>query len=175
MPKASNAEDLARHLAEIAKRFASLAATLGQAARELQVSGTLPPEPLPEVLAAARREFVDMRAGVLEAARALSVGAPAASEVDSLKKLEPVVHAVVAAIAAEEKRQAAAETRKRALAVLDRVLAVTHTDDPRSAPLTQCQAKAKELRQTVNDPKTLETVSPTSIIEGTTPSPPCSR
>jgi hypothetical protein len=169
MPKASNAEDLARHLAEIAKRFASLAATLGQAARELQVSGTLPPESLPEVLAAARREFVDMRAGVLEAARALSVGAPAASEVDSLKKLEPVVHAVVAAIAAEEKRQAAAETRKRALAVLDRVLAVTHTDDPRSAPLTQCQAKAKELRQTVNDPKTLETVSPTSIIEGTTP------
>src|SRR5438874_1434536 len=46
MAKTSNAEDLARHLAEIAKRFASLAAALGQAARELQVSGTLPPKTL---------------------------------------------------------------------------------------------------------------------------------
>src|SRR5438874_7052383 len=169
MAKTSNAEDLARHLAEIAKRFASLAATLGQAARELQVSGTLPPESLPEVLASARREFVDMRAGVLEAARALSVAAPAASEIDSLKRLEPVVQAVVAAIAAEEKRQAAAETRKRALAVLDRILAVSHADGPRFAALAQCQAQAKDLRQTVNDPKTLETLNPASIIEGITP------
>src|SRR6266480_5674121 len=110
MAKTSNAEDLARHLAEIAKRFASLAATLGQAARELQVSGTLPPESLPEVLASARREFVDMRAGVIEAARALSVGAPTAGEIDSLKKLEPVVQAVVAAIAAEEKRRSEEHT-----------------------------------------------------------------
>jgi len=169
MAKTSNAEDLARHLAEIAKRFASLAAALGQAARELQVSGTLPPESLPEVLASARREFVDMRAGVIEAARALSVGAPTAGEIDSLKKLEPVVQAVVAAIAAEEKRQAATETRKRALTVLDRVLAVSHADDPRFAALAQCQAQAKDLRQTVNDPKTLETLNPASIIEGTTP------
>src|SRR5438874_2663612 len=88
MAKTSNAEDLARHLAEIAKRFASLAAALGQAARELQVSGTLPPESLPEVLASARREFVDMRAGVIEAARALSVGAPTAGEIDSRDEID---------------------------------------------------------------------------------------
>ena len=165
----SNADDLARHLAELTARFASLAATLGQAARELQVSGTLPPEALPGALETARREFVEMRAGVLEAARALSVATPTPAEIDSVKKLESVVQAVVGAIASEEKRQAAGEAKKRALAVLDRALAVTHTDDPAFAPLAQCQAKAKELRQIVNDPKTLETASPASIIERTAP------
>ncbi len=165
----SNADDLARHLAEITERFGTLAAVLGQAARELQVSGTLPPEALAEALGAARREFLEMRAGILEAARALSINAPSAAELDSIKKLEPLIRAVIGAIATEEKRQAAGEAKKRALAVLDRVLAVTHTDDPGFAPLVQCQAKAKELRQIVNDPKTLETANPAAITEGAAP------
>src|SRR5260370_16366313 len=156
----SNAADLGRHLAEITERFGSLAAVLGQAAREPQVSGTLPPESLAEALGAARREFLEMRAGILEAARALSISAPSAAELDSIKKLEPLIRAVIGAIAVEETRQAAGEARKRALAVLDRVLAVTHTDDPGFAPLVQCQAKAKELRHLLHDPKPPPTPPP---------------
>src|SRR5260370_121314 len=103
----SNAADLGRHLAEITERFGSLAAVLGQAARELQVSGTLPPEARAEALGAARREFLEMRAGILEAARALSINAPRAAEPATITKPAPLVRAVIAAIALQETRRAA--------------------------------------------------------------------
>ncbi|MBI4628338.1 MAG: hypothetical protein HY729_06495, partial [Candidatus Rokubacteria bacterium] len=57
----------------------------------------------------------------------------------------------------EERRGATAEARKRALAVLDRVLAISHADDPGFPTLVQCQAKAKALRNAVMDPKAFET------------------
>jgi hypothetical protein len=162
-----NANALAQQLAALTDRFASLAAALGQAGRELQISGTLPAESLPEQIVASRREFVEFRAGVLDVARALSVAAPALAEVDSLKALEPVVQAVAAAVSTEEKRQASSEAKRRALAVLDRILAVTHADDPTFASLAQCQAKAKEMRQALNEPRAGD-ADPASIVEGTT-------
>lgn len=152
-----SANEFAKHLATLTERFASLATKLAQAARELQVSGTLPAESLFEELAAAQGEFVDFRSTVLDAAASLSVALPSMAEVNSLKALEPVVRAVAEAIASEERRAATAEARKRALAVLDRVLAISHADDPGFPTLVQCQAKAKELRQTVMDPKAFET------------------
>lgn len=152
-----SANEFAKHLATLTERFASLATKLAQAARELQVSGTLPAESLFEELAAAQGEFVDFRSTVLDAAASLSVALPSMAEVNSLKALEPVVRAVAEAIASEERRAATAEARKRALAVLDRVLAISHADDPGFPTLVQCQAKAKELRQAVMDPKAFET------------------
>lgn len=152
-----SANEFAKHLATLTERFASLATKLAQAARELQVSGTLPAESLFKELAAAQGEFVDFRSTVLDAAASLSVALPSMAEVNSLKALEPVVRAVAEAIASEERRAATAEARKRALAVLDRVLAISHADDPGFPTLVQCQAKAKELRQAVMDPKAFET------------------
>lgn len=151
-----SASEFAKHFATLTERFTALATKLAQAARELQVSGTLPAESLFEELAAARGEFVDLRSTVLEAASSLSVAAPSMVEVNNLKVLEPVVRAVAEAIAAEERRVATAEARKRALAVLDRVLAISHADDPGFPTLVQCQAKAKELRRAVMDPKAFE-------------------
>ncbi len=161
-----NPTDLARYLATLTERFAGLASKLAQAARELQVSGTLPSESLLEELASGRGEFMDLRSSVLDVAHSLSVHAPPMTEVDSLKKLELVIRAVLEAIAGEERRQATAEARKRALAVLDRVLAIAHTDDPGFGGLAQCQAKAKELKRAVLDPRMLETESPV-IMEST--------
>jgi hypothetical protein len=152
-----SANEFVKHFATLTERFAGLATKLAQAARELQVSGTLPAESLFEELAAAQGEFVDLRSTVLDAAASLSVALPSIREVNSLKALEPVVRGVAEAIAAEERRAATAEARKRALAVLDRVLAISHADDPGFPTLVQCQAKAKELRQTVMDPKAFET------------------
>lgn len=151
-----SASEFAKHFATLTERFAGLATKLAQAARELQVSGALPAEALFQELASAQGEFVDFRSAVLEAARSLSVAAPSMAGVGSLKVLEPVVRAVAEAIAAEERRAATAEARRRALAVLDRVLAISHADDPGFPTLVQCQAKAKELRQAVMDPKTFE-------------------
>ena len=154
-----SANEFAKHLATLTERFAGLATKLAQAARELQVSGTLPAESLLEELAAARGELVDLRSTVLDAAASLSVAAPSMAEVNSLKALEPVVRAVAEAITTEERRAATAEVRKRALAVLDRVLAISHADDPGFPSLVKCQAKAKELRQAVLDPKAFETAT----------------
>jgi hypothetical protein len=158
-----NADEFAKHLATLAERFAGLGERLTQAARELQASGTLPAESLLEELAGARGEFGDLRARVIEAARSLSVATRPTAEIDGLEKLEPVMQAVIDALATEERRQAAAEARERALAVLDRVLGITHADDPSFAALVQCQARATELRQ-----KALETDDPESIA-GSTP------
>ncbi len=157
-----NADEFAKHLATLGERFAGLAARLTQAARDLQASGTLPAESLLEELTGARSEFSDLRARVLDVARSMSVAAPSRAEIDSLEKLEPVMHAVVEALAAEEKRRAVADSRESALAVLDRVLAVTHSDDPNFAALLQCQGKARQVRQRV-----LEADNPESIAEAT--------
>ncbi len=155
-------DEFAKSLVTLAERFAGLAARLTQAARELQASGALPPESLLEELAGARSGFSDLRARVLDAARSMSIVAPPRAEIDSLEKLEPVMHAVVEALATEDRRLATAEARARALAVLDRVLGITHADDPSFPPLVQCQGKATELRQGV-----LETDDPQSIAEST--------
>ena len=152
-----SSNEFINNFATLTERFAGLATKLAQAARELQVSGTLPAESLFEELAAAQGEFVDLRSTALDAASSLSVAAPSMAAVGSLKALEPVVRAVAEAIAAEERRAATAEARKRALAVLDRVLAISHADDPGFPTLVQCQAKAKALRNAVMDPKAFET------------------
>ena len=151
-----SANEFVKHFATLTERFAGLATKLAQAARELQVSGTLPADSLFEELTAAQGEFVDLRSTVLDAAASLSVALPSMTEMNSLKALEPVVRGVAEAIAEEERRAATAEARKRALAVLDRVLAISHADDPGFAALVQCQAKAKALRNAVMDPKAFE-------------------
>src|SRR5258708_3755841 len=119
-----NADDLVKHLAALTERFAGLTTKLGQAAQALQRSGTLPPESLIEELAAARGEFIDLRASVLDAARTLAITAPPQADVRSLKALEPVVRAVAEVVAAEATRMAVAEACRRVLAILGRVMTI---------------------------------------------------
>jgi hypothetical protein len=158
-----NAGDFAKRLAALTERFAGLAAKLAQAGRELDRSGTLPAEALLGELAAARSEFGDLRSSVLDAARSLSVSTPPLAEVDGLTHLEPLV---IEVITAEGRRAAAVEARERALAMLDRVLVVSHADDPSFPALVQCQAKAQELRQGAMDPSTFDPDS-SPIVEST--------
>jgi hypothetical protein len=166
---APNADDFLKQVAGLGARFAGLAARLGDAARELQLSGVLPAGALLEEVAAARAEFADLRQSVLEAAGALSLDVPPPAEVDGLKSLEPLIQAVAGAIAGEERRRAVAEARRRSLAVLDRVLAVVHVDDPGFAALAQAKARAQEIRQAVADPKAFESESAAAAIVDSTP------
>src|SRR5437667_61818 len=162
---ALNLEDLGKRLAALSERFTTLAATLTQATQQLQASGTLPPETLVDEIAKIRTDFVDVRHRVLEAARSLSVNVPAISEIDSIKALEPVLQTVAQALAAEEKKAALAEARARVMAVLDRVLTVTHMDGPNFAALVQCLTKAKEIRQAAQDPKAFDTENAPAFLE----------
>jgi len=164
-----NADDLAKNLAALTERFAGLAAKLIQAAQELQTSGTLPAESLLEELAAARGAFIDLRSSVLDAARTRALTAPPQAEVGSLKTLEPVLRAVAAAGATQVQvpRTTLVEARRRVLAVLDRVMTINHVDDPNFDALLECQAKAREIRAAVLDPKGPTAESAAAIMQST--------
>jgi hypothetical protein len=162
---ALNAEDLAKRLAALSERLTTLAGTLAQTTQQLQASGTLPPETLVDEITRVRTDFVDVRHRVLEGARSLSVNVPAMSEIDSVRALGPVLETVVQALAAEEKKAALAEARTRVMAVLDRVLTITHMDGPNFAALVQCLTKAKEIRQAAQDPKAFDTENAPAFLE----------
>src|SRR6058998_69010 len=161
------ADDLVKNLAALSRLFAGLAAKLAQAARELEGAGTLPPDSLLEEFAAARGEFIDLRSSVLDAARTLGVTAPAPTAIDGLKALEPVVRALAEATANEPRRATLAEARRRVLVVLDRIMTINHVDDPNFAALLECQAKAREIRAAVLDPKGPTAESAAVIVEAT--------
>jgi len=161
---APNAEDLAKRLAALSERFTVLATALGQAVQQLQ-AGTVPSEAVVDEIGKIRTDFVDVRHRVLEAARSLSIAVPAISEVDSLRALEPMLEGVVQALAAQEKKAALSEARTRVLAVLDRILTVTHSDGPNFAALVQCLVKAKEIRQAAQDPKAFDSENAPAFLE----------
>src|SRR5437867_7405796 len=164
---ALNADELSKGFVALSERFSRLAETLAQTAGQLQGSGTLPAESLLDEIAKVRTDFVDVRQRVLEAARSLSINAPGMSEIDSLKALGPVLETVVQALAVQEKQAALAEARTRVMAVLDRVLTVSHVDSPNFGALVQCQAKAREIRQAALDPKAFDSENAPAFLEGT--------
>src|SRR2546422_9840002 len=88
-----NADDLRKRLTTLNERFSGLAESLAQTARQLQISGTLPPESLLDEIAKVRADFGDVRQRVLDAARTLAINSPAMSEIDSINTLEPVLDA----------------------------------------------------------------------------------
>ena len=116
----------------------------------------------------ARGAFIELRSSVLEAARTLAVTAPAQTAIDGLKALEAVVRALAEATAHEARRTTLAEARRRVLAVLDRIMTINHVDDPNFAALLECQAKAREIRAAVLDPKG-PTEESAAVIMETTP------
>jgi hypothetical protein len=164
---ALNADELAKSLGSLSERFSALAEALAQTAGQVQSAGTLPAESLIDEIARIRTDFMDVRQRVLEAARSLSVNAPGLSEIDSLKALRPVLESVVQALAVQEKRSALAEARTRVMAVLDRVLTVSHVDGPNFPALLQCQAKAREIRQAAQDPKAFDGENAPAFLEST--------
>jgi len=164
-PMAPNAEDLAKRLAALSERLTTLTTTLTQAAQQLQGVGTIPSEAVVDEISKVRADFLDVRHRVLETARSLSIPAPATAEIDSLRTLEPLLDAIVQAIAAEEKRAALAEARSRVMAVLDRILTISHSDGPNFAALVQCLVKAKEIRQAAQDPKAFDSEQAPAFLD----------
>src|SRR5438034_9886887 len=59
------------------------------------------------------------------------------------------------------------DARRRVLAVLDRIMTINHVDDPNFAALLECQAKAREIRAAVLDPKGPTEESAAEILETT--------
>jgi class 3 adenylate cyclase len=157
---AAVAPDLGREITGLAERCRSLGAELVEASQVLQAQGELPPETLGRQLGALRIAFGALSSRVFQRAAQAGVNITQAAErVSSLAELEPLLEAISQAeagrVAARERavaeddgsRQATLEAAvQRAIGVLNRVLGVSHPEDPAFHPLLECQAKASELR-----------------------------
>jgi hypothetical protein len=142
-----NLDAFTRQLDDLIGRFADLGPKLAEAASELQDGGAPPAEALVEALAAARLEFVELRAEIVLAAETLGVTVP--DNVESARSLEPLLTAIGSALEAERRRAGFEEMRSGIVAVLDRVDSITHQDDPDFGPLVTVKLKAAELKAAV--------------------------
>jgi hypothetical protein len=104
-----NLDAFTHQLADLIGRFADLGPKLGEAARELQDGGEPPADALVDALAAARIEFVELRAEIVLAAETLGVAVP--DVVESATSLEPMLTAMATALDAQ-RRQAALEEER---------------------------------------------------------------
>jgi hypothetical protein len=143
----ANVDDITRDLAALTQRFVDLGAKLGEAARALEEAGAPPSDGLVESLAAARGQFVELRAQALTAAAA--AGVPATAEPESLHDLEPLLVSIGEALRARARREALEALQADALAILDRALEIVHRDDPTFAALVGCHSKAHQAREAV--------------------------
>ncbi len=146
---ADTARDLLRRNADLATWLADLGARSADAARALAQPGTPPPGDYLDEMADAVREFASLRDEVLAMVAQTSLPVPAASEVASTRELDALLRALIEQIEKEAHAAAAARARHDALALLDRVAALTHRDDPRFAALSACQSQARDLHSTV--------------------------
>jgi methionyl-tRNA synthetase len=148
-PTVKTARDLLRRNADLATWLADLGTRSADAARALAQPGTPPPGDYLEEMAEAVREFGSLRDEVLAMAGRTSIAVPAASEVVSTRELHALLRALIEKIERETQAAAAARARQDALALLDRVAALTHRDDPHFAALTACQSQARDLHSTI--------------------------
>src|SRR2546421_3736933 len=139
-----NLDTFSRRLDDLIGRFADLGAKLGEAAGELQDGGAPPADALVEALAAARLDFVELRAEIVLAAETLGVAV--SDDVERATSLEPVLAAMVSAQQAQRRRAAFEDARDRVVAVLDRIDGVHHEDDANFGPLVTVKLKAADLK-----------------------------
>ena len=140
-----NLSAFSRRLDDLIGRFADLGAKLGEAASELQSGGAPPGDSLVDALAAARLDFVELRAEIVLAAETLGVAVP--ESIESAKTLEPVLAAMATVVETQRRRIAFDDARNRIVAVLDRIDGVRHEDDDDFGPLVTVKIKAEGLKR----------------------------
>lgn len=149
-PTTSGLDDLRARIAALQTRFVEVGGRASAAAAEVAASGAPPSDELLAALTAAAQEFHALRDDVLDSAASLEVVLPKpADALVSLRDLVPVVEAVATALADVEKRRRSEAARAAALTVIDRVQAIAHRDDAGFAPLAECLAKARTLRDEI--------------------------
>ena len=115
----------------------------------MQELGVLPADSLLAELMSARAEFTELRRGAIDLAQSFGVSpVPTPEDLQALTDLQPLLRAIADV---EGRKQDAERNRDQALAVLRSVLAIVHREKPAFEPLTQTQADARALLQTISE------------------------
>lgn len=133
---------LREKLTQLTDRQPGLGARMSQAAIELKDAGVPPAELLLEQLSTYRQEFGQLRDQVKELAKSLP-RPPMPPQITSLKDIDNILEKL------EELEAPSGNDRETALQILDRVLAIGHSEDPQFPPLQDAKAKARELRRLI--------------------------
>jgi hypothetical protein len=141
-----SSSDLAHELAVMSDVFPDLAERLDLAAEQLRARGAPLPGSLIDELLSWRRDFDAFRDRVLALATALDVAIEPEENGASLQQLAAVLHEIGEAEIQQVQRE---ESRRRALAALDKVIALEHATDPDYRVLRVCQEQARELREAI--------------------------
>ncbi len=137
--------ELAEQLDKLGARYKQLAEWLGQTIRDMESAGRPPSVEILHDLGHSRTKFIEIRDRVhLEAAAEGISPLPEPEHLIALEDLRQLLARVEDSRTRMLKRK---EICKRAQEALDRVLALRHREEPDFAPLADCLAKAKELRQ----------------------------
>jgi hypothetical protein len=141
---------LREKLTQLTERKPGLGARMSQAAIELKDAGVPPAELLLEQLSTYRQEFAALRDQARELAKSLPKP-PMPPQITSLKDIENILEALAASAAPSggDSLRDSSASRETALRILDQVLAIAHSDDPKFPPLEDAKAKARELRRLI--------------------------
>ncbi|MDY6939947.1 MAG: hypothetical protein SWY16_20120 [Cyanobacteriota bacterium] len=145
---------LQKELEDFAKKQGNLKKRLKKANQAFVTSDILPPIELANELISCCQQFISLRQKVRQEAKLSGIlPIPKEKALDSLRKLDMLLKKTVDRI---NQQQEAEITRIQidALSVLDRVLAIDHSENSEFPSLVQCQEQARELQQTISQPET---------------------
>ena len=145
-PSAETVRELLRKTATLTTRLAQLGAQGTAAAAALAKPGAPPPDELVHALDDATREFDALRTEVFAAASALGLQMPAVEAIDSTKRLDAMVKLLLAGLETAERQAEPAWDLAETVAVLDRIAALKHREDPGFSALAACQSRAADVR-----------------------------
>lgn len=139
--------DLLKELQGVSQSFTRLGEKLTAVASELQVSGIPPTPHLLDELRASRSTFVELRKRATELSGMLAdARGKQAEQIESLADLKALIQSLGEA---QERRAEDERINRKALALLDRILAIEHCEEGDFPALADCQLKARELRRAI--------------------------
>src|SRR5437867_975163 len=142
-------KQLDHELSALSKVFSELAARLSEAANDAAPPGVMPSEKLLEQISASRKHFEHVRSAVHGHAVAMLVSPlPKLGELVSIATIDALLKA---AAIAEQTKSSIEDEREQALAILDRVLAITHRESADFKALQECHASVGALRNAVSN------------------------
>ncbi len=142
-------KQLEQELSALGKVFSELGARLSEVAKEVTSPGVMPSEKVLEQISVSRTNFENARTAVHSHAGAMLVSPlPKLGELVSIAAIDTLLQATAAA---EENKFSIEAEREKALAILGRVLSITHRDDGEFKPMQECHAKVGELRGAISN------------------------